>query len=176
MSIDVNLAEHRTVGKKYTLAARIVQTAATVADTTVFAVRNTGTKDWHIHHFDVTLAYGSSTPTSLIKGYVLQRFSAATPTGGTALTPAPNDSNDAALACDARFVDTGLTMTNVSFGSIFSYFLRDTGYASTAPSMQEWPDDAHIVIHPGEGLCMRIANVTMEAQFAITLTAHIVEV
>jgi len=177
MSLDVNIVENRTRGKKYTVPVRIVQTAATVADTTVFAIRNTGTKDWLLNHADIILAYGNATPTSMIKGYYLQRFSGATHTGGTAITPAPNDTNDAALTCDARFVDTGLTVPGgVVAGSIIAYLLRDTGYPSTAPSVQEWPNDAPIVVHPGEGVCLKISTNAMEASFGLSLTLHIVEV
>jgi len=175
MALDVNVTEQRTLGKKYTVPVRIAQLALTAADTTVFAIRNTGTKDWSIDHLDVTLGYGGSA-LSGIRGYSLQRFSAATPTGGTAITPCPNDSNDAALTCDARFAATGLTVTNVSFGAIISHFLRDIGYSSTSPLIQDWRPDSPIIVHPNEGICVRIDAASATAiGMGLSMTMHITE-
>jgi len=96
---------------------------------------------------------------------VLCRFSAATPTGGTAIVPIKRYSLQvvtggwASGITDARFLDTGLTVAGVTFETAFAA-IRPGAIApahlilDATDYKRKWPG---LELAPGEGLCIRTA-------------------
>ncbi len=106
----------------YFLPVRIRQTAATASPITVWAMRAGTGRPLIMRRICLVAAFDGTAAASRA-WYSLARFSAATPTGGTALTaikartvyPTSN-------MVDARFLDTGLTTTGVTFETALAYF------------------------------------------------------
>lgn len=104
--------------------------------------------------------------TALVPGQIAwQRFTTATPTGGTARTPARKDatSGSATQVADVRDSNAALTVTSVNFTDIFSsanvpIFIQDGSY--------EWivdlDEDEFIKLVAGDGICLR-TQVAMPA-------------
>jgi hypothetical protein len=176
MPIDVNLVDNDAAGNRaYSLGFRIVQSGAAAADVSVLAMRNTGTRNIKLTGAEVEMYYGNAAgASSSIKGYYLQRFTTATPSGGTAITPAQHSSGSPAASVDARFLDTGLTTTNLVFGSVITYYLRDTGYSATTHIDNDW-SGAPIILAPGEGVILRVATTALETIFGIGGTIQFYE-
>lgn len=174
MAIDVNIND-LPEGDGYSLAFRIAQSGAAVADVTVFSMRNTGTRKIKINRLVGNLIYSSGATSTLNKGYYLQLFSAATPSGGTPLTPAKLASTTPAAGVDARFLDTGLTTTNVVFGSTVMQFTRDTGFTYTSPFLLDFKDHP-LELLVGEGIALRVSTVTSETGMGMSGTILFVEV
>lgn len=173
MAIDVNINDVPE-GDGYSLGFRVVQTTTTAADATVLTMRNNGTRKVRITDIDGMLFYSSSAATTLVKGYYMQRFTTATPSGGTSITPAQTSTTSPASSVAARFADTGLTTTNVVFGDILGYIVRDTGFANTIGFHFDWADHP-VELLPGEGVAFRVANVTMEAGVGFAGAIHFIE-
>lgn len=145
---------------RYSTVFTLQQTAATAINSSVFAMRNAAaaTKSAIVESVNCRMGFNPTNPvTRTQQSYVVQRFSAATPTGGTALTAAQGDSADAASqVTDIRFLDTGLTTTGVTFvANNLAAMACDTSQGSTC--------DEHIVMAPtaikllpGEGLVIRL--------------------
>lgn len=149
----------------YSAAVNIRQTAVTAANATVWTMRNPAgsAKTVYIESIGLNATFDSGTPvvrTTL--RYQLGRFSAATPTGGTAVTVVENDNaNSSTAVTDARFLDTGLTTTSVIFESPFSVIsvpAVDGGAASFYAQHESIP----FVLAAGEGLAIRL-NVASAA-------------
>ncbi len=107
----------------YCLPIRIVQSAASVAGVTVWAMRlvNTSTKKVKIKKIHLAIGFAGGTATVTVSEYDLVRFSAATPTLGTAITVVKKKSSyGASDVTDARFLDTGLTTTGITFETAFA--------------------------------------------------------
>lgn len=91
--------------------------ATTFADgTTYWTMRNvSGTKIALIRRLELILAF-TGTAAASVSSYRIERFSAATPTTGTAITVVKKKSAFTASAItDIRFNNTGLTTTGVTF-------------------------------------------------------------
>lgn len=87
----------------------------------------------------------------------LQRFSAATPTGGTARTPQQYGptKGSATDMTDVRDNNAALTVTSVVFGQEVAWSLVPNGSTNVAPL--EWivEPDSPIELAAGDGLCLR---------------------
>lgn len=108
----------------YYLPISLVHTGSPAANTTVFSMRNgtSATKTVYIQSVNLIVSFTNNSGSTTTMSYVLQRFTAATPTGGTALTVVQGSSADAASqVTDARVSSNGagLTTTSVTFGASF---------------------------------------------------------
>jgi hypothetical protein len=151
---------------EYSLALNI--TAATLTDgTSYFTLKNTGTNVMRLHSLLMLLSF-TGTPAATRSLYSLQRFTGATPTGGTAVTPAKRDSSNATAAgVDARHNSgNGVTTTGVTFGDV----LLLSGHASSAADVVINPalENAPLILRPSEGLAVR-ANGAVISGSIITL-------
>lgn len=165
-AVDINFIN--TASSRYFTAFTIQQSAATAVNSTVFTMRNAAasTKTVYIERMSAMMGFNPTNPvTRTQQTYVFQRFSAATPTGGTALTAAQGNSADAASQItDIRFLDTGLTTTGVTFvANNFTMMACDTtqgifGFEEllTSPSA--------ISLAPGEGIAIRLGVVAVTGQ------------
>lgn len=168
---DVNPLSTGTA--RYFTAFSTQQTAATVANAAIFTMRNAAaaTKTVILESISCRQGFNAASPvTRTQEGYLFQRFSAATPTGGTALTAGQGDSSDAASQMtDIRFLDTGLTTTGVTFvANSLAEMACDTtqGIECTEPILNApggWK------FAPGEGLVMRLTTATV---VGVTIGCH----
>jgi len=98
----------------YRTPIEIVPTTLTLG-TTYFTMRNLGTRRAWIVRLELKTGF-SGTAAATRSLYEIERFSAATPTGGTALTAIKNDNTfSASSLTDIRFAPAGLTTTGVTF-------------------------------------------------------------
>ena len=100
----------------FMLPINVRQTAASAAASTVWTVRNGASKTMRLRRLFAAVVFDGTAAAATTLKYALQRFSAATPTGGTALTAVKKRTTySASTIADARFLDTGLTTTGVTF-------------------------------------------------------------
>lgn len=147
----------------YSANVAIEQTAATAANATVWTMRNpaASTKTVFLEEIILNMTYDDATPvTRQTPKYVLERFSTATPTAGTAITVIKmNSANAATAVTDVRFLDTGLTTTGVVFEAAFATLgLGSTGGTSSTHFRM---DNIAFALAPGEGLAIRLAQATL---------------
>lgn len=113
------------------------------------------TKTVYIERVMLLMSFDTATPIGrALNRYTIERFSAATPTGGTAQTPASMDSSNAATGVtDVRFLDTGLTTTGVTFDNPIAIVGCPSTDATTTQYIRE---GIAIKLAPGEGLALRL--------------------
>jgi len=90
----------------------------------------------------------------------LQRFTAATPTGGTARTPnlvGPTKGSGTDIT-DVRDNNAALTVTSVVFGSIIGSSSVPNGSTNVAPFEWIFEPYAPIELSAGDGVCLRTRN------------------
>lgn len=150
----------------YTTSFALRQSAASAANVTVFSMRNAAasTKTVYIERMFFTMSFNATTPVGrTAQTYLIQRFSAATPTAGTALTAGQSDSDDpASQVTDIRFLDTGLTTTGVTFDTknLGTIYCPSFGTVTT----QYIRERSAIKLKPGEGLCIRLGVAAVVGQ------------
>lgn len=144
----------------YSASVAIRQSGSANAGTTVWSMRNPLASPLNlvVERAEVSVSFDGTTPLSnnLLR-YELIRFSAATPATGTVITPARHSNLAPASAADVRFLDTGLTVSGVSFESsaidVFSCpAIRGTSVAYERRGL-------NIKLAPGEGLAIRVRDV-----------------
>lgn len=115
-----NLVTYAPTGA-YVLPINIRQTAATAAAATVWAMRYvTGALVVKLKKIRLSIGFDGTAAAGTSLGYQLMRFSAATPTAGTAITVIKKRTAYAgSVVTDARFLDTGLTVAGVVFETAF---------------------------------------------------------
>lgn len=162
--LDVH--EIPTATSYYSFPFAIRQSAATAANSSVLSMRNAAasTRTVFIENMTINMDFNAATPvTRTLQTYVFQRFTTATPTGGTALTAGKRDSADAASqVTDIRFLDTGLTTAGVVFDTN-----SITGIACpTFGTFGQFMDEGNVAIKllPGEGLIVRLGVVAVVGQ------------
>lgn len=149
----------------YSAPVNIRQSTNSSANTTIWAMRNdTGsTKTVYIERIELNMAFDAGTPiTRSLQRYDIVRFSAATPTGGTTLTVVPIDSSSPSTQItDVRQIDTGLTVSGISFGtSILTIGVPASDGATVNYSSSAIP----IILASGEGFCIRLNNTAVVGQ------------
>lgn len=152
----------------YMLPIAFRQTAATAADSTLWAMRNLGVnRAVYIRRLVLNVTFDGVAAASTSQ-YEVRRFRTATPTGGTALTVVKKNTNDAASAItDARFVDTGLTVVGVAYDAPSVTVGAPRAAAAIVQGMYEWPGmssgqgSGAFVLAENDGLCIRNGLVTV---------------
>lgn len=163
-SLDVSISP--ISHNRYTTFVALRQTATTAANTLVFSMRNspTATKAVFIDNVSLLLGFDSVTPVvSASLRYRFQRFSAATPTGGTVQSAASlSSSNAVSQVTDIRSLDTGLTTTGIVLSNQLTHFgIPQTQGATNNLTIQNWG----LKLDPGQGLA-----ITLDAVAAIGQT------
>lgn len=90
----------------------------------------------------------------------LQRFTTATPTGGTARTPQRHSAakGSATDMTDVRDNNSALTVTSVVFGDIVDSFLVPNGSTNVTPLTHIFEPKTPIELAAGDGLAFRTRN------------------
>lgn len=151
---------------KFLLPVEVVQTGAAAVGTTVWTMRNThATKTAHVTRILLAAREGAGSLT----GYSLCRFSAATPTGGAAITKIQyrntQPTNYTSCITDARVLDTGLTVAGVTFETPF--FIIGMGVLAPSIITLDYNDLKQtfggLEFEPGEGLAIRVIGAAQAA-------------
>lgn len=97
---------------RYSNFISVRQSAATAAGAVVWAFRNNeSSRSIFIDHFDLQVMFDTATPLARsYQRYSVVRFSGATPTGGSSITPCPLDTTTNDAVVDIRTATTGLTI------------------------------------------------------------------
>lgn len=148
----------------YITRVEVIPTTLT-AGTTYFTMRNLGTRRVFIRRMEFKLGF-SGTAAASRSLYEIERFSAATPTGGTAITALKKDNtHPASSVTDIRFAPGGLTTTGVTFEAVL-HLIGHTNQLTIDHSQDlSFIGDGEagkIVLAVNEGLCIR-ANTAIVA-------------
>ena len=157
--VDINIVSSAV--NKYMTFFSIRQTATTVAAAMVWSMRNASasTKNVYIQKIVYQISFDNPTPALVFATlrYQFQRFSTATPTGGTAQTVLELDNSNAATqVTDVRVLNTGLTTTGVVLGEVSLITGVPQVQGSTNSAVI---DNIGLMLAPGEGLAI-ILNQT----------------
>jgi len=169
ISVVDGLAQLPAAGGYYTVAGQTsaVVAATLAANTTLMSARFSAgsSRKAYVTKFRTLIGVGTVGASAVISGTLgLQRFSTATPTGGTARTP--NENDEAASATDmtdVRDSNAALTVTSVVFGNVVGVTLVPMFITSGAMWL-EWIFEPNypIKLNAGDGLCLR-TQVVMPA-------------
>lgn len=162
----VNPPPHPATGGFYSVCGYTGTIAAGIAaNTSLMSMRfsSSSTRIAYVKKMRVDIAVITVGATGLIPTpFGLQRFTSATPSGGSAFTPANlNESLDSATdMTDVRANASALTVTSVVFGSVIDQvavpvFISGSGPAYTWNIQPTYP----IVLQAGDGLALRIQSV-----------------
>lgn len=146
----------------YMLPIAFRQSAATAADSTIWAMRNLGAnRTLYIRRLVLAVSF-DGTAAATTSQYEVRRFRDATPTGGTALAVVKKNTTETASAVtDARFVDTGLTVAGVTFDAPSITAGAPRQVAAVGQFVHEWPGMAAgqssgaFIVTGLDGLCIR---------------------
>jgi hypothetical protein len=160
---------YNTYAGIYRARIEIIPTTLTLG-TTYFAMRNLGTRRCYIRVIDISIGFSGTA--ALTRGiYEIDRFSAATPTGGTTQTALKTRNTwPASSMTDIRFAPGGLTTTGVTFEAPF-HLIGHTNQVTVdrddriAPPSDD--EDFWMEIAVNEGLCIR-ANTALVAGTYLT--------
>jgi hypothetical protein len=160
----------------YLLPLNIRQTAATVAGTTIWAMRNTGSRTVYLRHLRLIMGFDGTAVAANTPRYELIRFTSATPTGGNALIPIKKrTAYPGSSVGDARELNTGLTVTGVTFDAgSFLVIGRPISVTSGISDMDVdfalggQSDYSMLELAVGEGLAIRIVSVNTVIGVSLT--------
>lgn len=149
----------------YMLPIFIRQTAATAGGATVWAMRNGGALKAFLRRIFLVASFDGTAAASHSQ-WEIERFSAATPTTGTALTIVKKKSAGiASTVADARFLDTGLSVTSVVFESPFIWVGNPRQNGATSefvfPYNRDLEDQEDFTLDLNEGLAIRLTTAAV---------------
>jgi hypothetical protein len=155
----------------YLLPISIRQTAASEAGVTVWSMRNGATYTCNVKSIHLVMGFDGTASLGAVElSYCIQRFSTATPSGGTALTAIKKRSADGASSiADARYLDTGLTVTSVVFETdaiVLGLPGTATGICVPFNIPLEIPGQKYgtFDLAVNEGLCIRLKTAAIVGQ------------
>ena len=170
-----------TVGGEYVAAGfcTSVVAAALAANTPLMSMRlaPTSTRKAYITRIRVSTSPATLGAAAGVAGVLgLQRFTTATPTGGTPRTAAKKNAlhPSASDMTDIRDSNAALTVTGVVFGDVVGTSIMPLAVANSIPFEWVWePGDMPLVLAPGDGVALR-TQVQMAATqtWVYTWTAH----
>jgi hypothetical protein len=144
----------------YTIPIGIRQTSAAAADQTVWSARNLSAKTILCKRIYVACAFdGTAAPST--SRYHFARFRTATPTAGATVAPIGLRARGEIVApfaiglTDARVLDTGLTVTSVTFDTPFAFAACPRGLTGTGVTFVFAPCTP-LDLAPNDGLCIRV--------------------
>jgi hypothetical protein len=141
-----------------------VVAAALAANTTLMAMRfaAASSRKAFINKIQLELNTVTAAAAAAVPALTaFQKFTTATPTGGTARTPTRKNSSEGSTTdmTDVRDSNAALTVTSVVFTDLPIMFLNPAFTVSGSLVVLEWRFDPNYnqptVLQPGEGLCLR---------------------
>lgn len=153
-----------TIPLYYSLPVSIRQSTGTAANNVVWTMQNAANspKIVIIEQINLAMSFDAGTPlTRASLRYEFVRFNSATPTGGTSINPIMMDSNaPSTMVTDARFLDTGLTTSGISFENAFAFIGCPASDGSSSTYSRTMP----IKLGAGEGLAIRLNVAAVAGQ------------
>lgn len=144
-----------------------VRTNAIAANNTIWAMRNGAVKTVYVRSIFINMQFdGTAGGAPNIGRFAVQRFSAATPTGGLRTSPMKKRSYmPASMIQDIRSAVGGLSTTGVTFESdavIFAVPMVVTGGTSNCQVFFNMPNETYdtFVLASNEGLAIRTSTVS----------------
>lgn len=136
--------------------------------TAYWHIRNLdSTKSMFIRSLDMKLGF-SGTAAATRSLYELTRTGAATPTGGTNVTPTKMlTTMPASIATDNRFAPGGLTMTSVTFGDPIHLFGNTNQLSADHEHALRFERENPLILLPNEGLVIRANGAVVLGSYVI---------
>lgn len=124
-----------------------------------FRMSTSSSRKAYINRIRINFGITNLVATPSVSGALaIQRFSGATPTGGTARTPNRMNaiSGNTSDVTDIRDSDTALTTTSVAFGTIAGSSLVPQAIG-TGNTQMDWIFEPAVplILNPGDGVCFR---------------------
>ena len=172
LPVTPGLAPHPAAGGYYSVTGGLtsVVAASLAANTMLMSMRldTASARKAYIDRIRVLMSIVTVGTSALVPGILgLQRFTTATPTGGTARTV--NKMNELLATTsdmtDIRDNNAALTVTSVAFGTLVAES-RVPIVISGATSYLEWVFEPPypVVLQPGDGLCLRTQSAMPATQ------------
>jgi hypothetical protein len=145
------------------------QTGTPAADTTIFALRNTGLVAMYLRRLLLKATFdGTAAATTAL--YRLCRFTTATPTNGTAIVPVVRNAAFTLPTYDAREAVAGVTTTNCVFDAgIFVLSCQRQVVAVSELDIHEHNSADMLCIPAGSGIAIRLSAAAVVGD---CLTGH----
>lgn len=172
LPVTPGVPAHPNAGGYYSVSGGLtaVIAASLAANTTLMSMRlnPVSVRKAYIDKVRVVIAISTVGTSALVPGLLgLQRFTTATPTGGTARTPHEFNEPLATTSdiTDVRDLNSALTVTSVVFGGLAAQTYVPI-VISGSTSYFEWIFEPPYpeVLQPGDGLCLRTQSVMPATQ------------
>lgn len=163
LCIRRGVPHYGTVGGAFAVTggSSAVVAAALAASTTLASFRHSvsATSTVYITRLRVSISSATSGASGGVPGQIAwQRFTNATPTGGTSRTPARKDSSTGSTTqvADVRDSNAALTVTSVNFGDILVINpIPNFTSGSSVEFVTDLDEDEFIRLTAGDGICLR---------------------
>jgi len=152
-----------------------VVAAALAASTTLMSMRHgaAATTKVYISRLKFSINAATVGASAGVPGQIAwQRFTTATPSGGTARTPARKDASTGAATqvADVRDNNAALTVTSVVFTDLFVFHpIPNYTVGASNEYVTDLDEDEYIVLAAGDGICLR-TQVAAPATMTWTFT------
>ena len=177
-------ADYGAAGGAYSVAGGPtgIVAAALAAGTTLAALRHgTGaTTKVYITRLHITISIATIGVTAGVPGQITwQRFTTATPTGGTARTAARKDASTGSgtqiIGC--QDLASALTVTSVAFTDVFvAEAIPNSTVGASYEYVTDLDEDEFIVLAAGDGICLRTSVAAPATQtWTFNYTIHWLE-
>ncbi|WP_333674845.1 hypothetical protein [Glutamicibacter sp.] len=179
LKVDAGLPALPSTGGYYTVSGgtSAVVAVSLATDTSLMSMRfSSATRKAYLYKYRLIIAVATVGTSALVAGSIgLQRFTAATPTGGTARTPQENNETATATEMtDVRDNNAALTVTSVVFGAEIGRTILPL-FISGGAMWFEWIFEPiyPIVLANGDGIVLRTRVVMPATQtWLFAYTAH----
>lgn len=149
----------------YMLPIFIRQSAATAGGAVVWAMRNGAALKAFIRRIFLVASFDGTAAASHSQ-WEIERFTTATPTAGTAISVVKKKfAGIASTVADARFLDTGLTITGVVLDNPFMYVGNPRQNGATSefvyPYSRDLEDQEDFTLDLNEGLAIKLTSAAV---------------
>lgn len=137
--------------------------ATTLATGTVYFALRAGARSIFIRRFDLQMGF-TGTAAASRSSYEIVRFTAGTPSGGTAVAPAKKISTSAASGATILAAPAGLTMTGATFDAGPVHRVASANQLAVSTTQDVVFTD-ELVLAPGEGIVVRANGAIVAGSF-----------
>lgn len=141
----------------------LVPATTLTSGTVYFALRNGGARSIYVRRFDLQMGF-TGTAAASRSSYEIVRFTAGTPSGGTAMAPAKKITSSAASAATVLVAPAGLTMTGATFDAGPIHRVASPNQV-TVSTTQDVIFTDELVLAPGEGIVVRANGAIVAGSF-----------
>lgn len=184
LTVRRGVADYGAAGGAFSVAGgpTAIVAAALAANTPLMSMRHGAgaTTKVYITRLHVTISIATIGASAGVPGQITwQRFTTATPTGGTARTPARKDASTGSgtQVADVRDNNAALTVTSVAFTDIFvAEAIPNSTVGASYEYSTDLDEDEFIVLAAGDGICLRTSVAAPATQtWTYSYTIHWLE-